>query len=94
MANANKLFDGRNDSIKFVDDYTLMILEAKKTAAKEELEPELWKAPSKAKTKRKKSPLELREEYINEIENDEKNTIHIFSKKNYVIATKLQMIKL
>ena len=74
MANANKLFDGRNDSIKFVDDYTLMILEAKKTAAKEELEPELWKASSKAKTKRKKSPLELREEYINEIENDEKNT--------------------
>ena len=72
MANANKLFDGRNDSIKFVDDYTLMILEATKTAAKEELEPELWKTPSKAKTKRKKSPLELREEYINEIENDEK----------------------
>ena len=72
MANANKLFDGRNDSIKFVDDYTLMILEAKKTAAKEELEPELWKEPSKAKTKRKKSPLELCEEYINEIENDEK----------------------
>ena len=72
MANANKLFDGRNNSIKFVDDYTLMILEATKTAAKEELEPELWKTPSKAKTKRKKSPLELREEYINEIENDEK----------------------
>ena len=72
LANANKLFDGRNDSIKFVDDYTLMILEAKKTAAKEELEPELWKEPSKAKTKRKKSPLELCEEYINEIENDEK----------------------
>ena len=72
MANANKLFDGRNNSIKFVDDYTLMILEAKKTAAKEELEPELWKTPSKPKTKRKKSPLELREEYINEIENDEK----------------------
>ena len=72
MANANKLFDGRNNSIKFVDDYTLMILEAKKTAAKEELEPELWKTLSKPKTKRKKSPLELREEYINEIENDEK----------------------
>ena len=72
MANANKLFDGRNNSIKFVDDYILMILEAKKTAAKEKLEPELWKTPSKPKTKRKKSPLELREEYINEIENDEK----------------------
>ena len=47
-------------------------MKLKKTAAKEELEPELWKTPSKAKTKRKKSPLELREEYINEIENDEK----------------------
>ena len=32
MANANKLFGGRNDSFKFVDDYTLMILEAKKNS--------------------------------------------------------------
>ena len=46
MANANKVFNGRNDSIKFVDDYVSMILEAKKIAAKEELEPEPPKAPS------------------------------------------------
>ena len=46
-----------------------MILEAKGKAAEEpEPEPE----PSKAKTKHKKSPLELREEFINEIKNDEK----------------------
>ena len=28
MANINKLFNGRNDAIKFVDDYGSMILEA------------------------------------------------------------------
>ena len=69
MANINKLFNRRNDAIKFVDDYGSMILEAKTKAADEKREPE----PSKAKTKRKKSPLELGEEFINEIENDEKN---------------------
>ena len=46
MANANKVFNGRNDSIKFVDDSVSMILEAKKIAAKEELEPEPPKVPS------------------------------------------------
>ena len=46
MANAKKVFNGRNDSIKFVDNYGSMILEAKKIAAKEELEPEPPKAPS------------------------------------------------
>ena len=46
-----------------------MILVAKRKAAKEEPEPEAWKA----KTKRKKSSSELREEFINEIRNGEKN---------------------
>ena len=46
-----------------------MILEAKRKAAEEE--PEL--EPSKGKTKRKKLPLELRKEFINEIKSDEKN---------------------
>ena len=44
MANAKKVFYGRNDSIKFVDNYGSMILKAKKIAAKEEPEPP--KAPS------------------------------------------------
>ena len=43
-----------------------MILEAKRKACEEESEPE----PSKAKLKRKKSLLELREEFMNEIKND------------------------
>ena len=46
-----------------------MIFEAKRKAGEEKPEPE----PSKAKIKRKKSPLELREEFINEIKTDEKN---------------------
>ena len=71
MANANKLFDERNDAIKFVDDYGSMILEAKRKTTDEEPEPE--PEPSKPRTKRKKSPLQLHEEYINEIKNDEKN---------------------
>ena len=69
LANINKLFKGRNNAIKFVDDYGSMILEARKKSAEEEPEP----GPSKAKTKRKKSPLELCEEFINGIKNDEKN---------------------
>ena len=63
LANINKLFNRGNDAIKFVDDHVLMILEAKRKATEEEPEPE----PSKAKTKCKKYPLELREEFINEI---------------------------
>ena len=47
-----------------------MILEAKRKAAEEE--PELEPEPSRAKIKRKKSPLELHEGFINEIKNDEK----------------------
>ena len=53
MANINKLFHEENDAIKFVDDYGSMILETKKKAVEEELEPE----PSKAGTKPKKYPL-------------------------------------
>ena len=45
-----------------------MILEAKRKAAEEEPEPK----PSKERTKHKKYPLELHEEFINEIKNDEK----------------------
>ena len=47
LANIDKLFNGRNDAIKFLDDYGSMILEATKKAVKE---------PTKTKTKRKKSP--------------------------------------
>ena len=65
MANINKLFKGRIDSIKFTDDYRSMILEAKRKVVGEEPEPE--PKPSKAKTKTK-----LGEEFINEIKNDEK----------------------
>ena len=68
MANTNKLFNGRNDVIKFVDDYSSMIIEAKRKIAEEELKPEL----TKTKTKRKKSPFALHEKLINEIKNDEK----------------------
>ena len=31
LSNINRLFNGRNDSIKFVEDYGSMILEAKKS---------------------------------------------------------------
>ena len=47
QANINKLFNRRNNAIKFADDYGSMILEAKRNTAEEEPEPE----PSKAKTK-------------------------------------------
>ena len=60
LANINKLFNGRNDVIKFVDDYGLMILEAERKVAEEKPEPE----PSEAKTKHMKSPLKLPEEFI------------------------------
>ena len=39
----------RNDTIRFVDDYGLMIFEVKRKEADEERKPE----PTKAKTKRK-----------------------------------------
>ena len=59
----------KHDTIKFVDDYSSMILEAKRKAGEEEPGPEPWKA----RTRSKKSPLESREEFINGIRNDEKN---------------------
>ena len=46
MANINKLFNEKNNAIKFVDDYSSITFEAKRKAA-EEPEPE----PSKAKLK-------------------------------------------
>ena len=49
LANINKPFNGKNDSIKFVDDYGSMTVETKRKAAEEEPKPE----PTKAKTKRK-----------------------------------------
>ena len=58
LGNINKLFNGRNGTIKFVDDGGSMIVEIKMKTVEEEPEPE----PSKAKTKRKKSPLELHKE--------------------------------
>ena len=67
MANINKLFNRKDEAIKFTQDYIQdcgsMILEAKRKAAEEE--PKL--KPSKGNNKRKKSPSELREEFINEI---------------------------
>ena len=36
LVNINKLFNGKNDAIKFVDYYVSMILEAKRKAAEEE----------------------------------------------------------
>ena len=49
------------------DDYSSMILEAKRKTTKQEPKPE-----PKVKTKRKKSPFELHEKFINEIKNYEK----------------------
>ena len=37
MTNTNKLFNGRNDAIKFVDNYGSTILEAKRKATEEQL---------------------------------------------------------
>ena len=42
--NINKLFNGKNNVFKFVDDYCSMILEAKRKMAEEKPEPELSKA--------------------------------------------------
>ena len=48
-----------------------MILEVERKATEEK--PELKPEPSKSKTKPKKCPLELREEFLNEMKRDEKN---------------------
>ena len=59
-----------------------MILEAKRKAAAEENKP----GPSKTKTKRKKSPLELHKELINETKNDERNvTDQILKEVSFII---------
>ena len=67
MTNINKFFNGRNDAINFVGEYSSMIIEAKRKMAEEEPEPE----PSKATTKRQNLHLNCCEEFINEIKNDE-----------------------
>ena len=82
MANINKLFNGKNDAIKFVDYYVSVILEAKRKAAEEE--PKL-----KAKTKRKESPFELHEKFINKIENDQKNINEQMFKEYVFYRTRL-----
>ena len=68
MAYSNKLFNERNDAIKFEDDHSPMIFEAKRKAAEEEPKPK----STKAKIKCQKSPSELNEKFINKTENDEK----------------------
>ena len=75
MAIINKLFNRRNDAMKFVDDYGSMILEAKKKAAREESQTE----SSKAKTKHEKFINEqiFIEKFINEIKNEEKKLANI-----------------
>ena len=65
MININKLFNRRNDAIKFVDNYCSMVLEAKGKAAGEEpaTEPDVVSKPgaatelTKAMTRRKTSSL-------------------------------------
>ena len=62
---------------------------AKRKADEEEPEPE----PLKAKAKRKKSPLELLEEFINEIKNDEKNINELIFKEYFFYQTPLFLAK-
>ena len=71
---------GRNDAIKFVDDYVSIIIKAKRKAA-EEPEPE----PSKAKTKHKKFLLELCEQFINETKNYEKKQMSQYLRSIFFI---------
>ena len=68
LPDINKLFNGRNDAFKFVDDYGSMILEAKRDTHEKKPKPE----PTKEKTKRKKSLFELHEKFINKFKNNEK----------------------
>ena len=65
-----------------------MILEANRKAA-EEPEPEL----SKAKTKHKKSLLELCEEFMNEIKNDEENINEQIVKEYFLYQTSSFLVK-
>ena len=63
LANINNYFNVRNKAIKFVDDYGSMIIEVKRKATEEELKTR--------KNWTQNSPLEYREESINEIRKDE-----------------------
>ena len=89
MANINNLFNGRNDTIKFVNDYGLMILEAERKAAEGEPKPE----STKAKTKRKKSLFEMHEKIINEFKNNEKNINEQVFKEYFFYHTPLFLVK-
>ena len=80
------LFNRRNYAIKFVDDYSSMILEAKRKAAEEEPKPE----PLKVKSK---SPLELHKEFINETKNDKKNINEQIFKGYFFYHTPLVLAK-
>ena len=66
-----------------------MILEAKRKTAEEESKPE----PSKAKTERKKSLLELHEKFVKEIKNDEKNINEQIFKEFLLYHTPLFLAK-
>ena len=82
LVKINTLFNGKNNAVKIVDNYGSMILEAKRKAAEEEHKSD----PTKAKTKRKKSPFEWHEKFINEIKNNEKNlNEQIFKKYVFII---------
>ena len=93
LVNINKLFNGRNDGIQFVDDYASMILEAKRKSAGEEpaTKPEVATEPTKTKTKLNKIySLKLSEEFLNKIKN-EKNINEfqrLFSLSNSIIFSK------
>ena len=73
LAIKQKLFNRRNDAMKFVDDCGSMILEAKEKAARKEPQTK----PSKAKTKHEKFINEqiFKEKFINEIKNEEKKKL-------------------
>ena len=74
-----------------------MILEAKRNTHEKKPKPE----PIKEKTKRKKSPFELHEKFINKFKNNEKTIneqmfkqyffiiFDYFHQKNYIIAIKM-----
>ena len=73
MANINELFNGRNDAIKFVDDYGSMILEAKIKAGEEpettEQEQEATEPPKATELTKEKSKLD---KFLNKTKNKEK----------------------
>ena len=70
------LFNGRNQAIKFIEDYGSMILEAKRKAVGEE--PVIIK---------------LNEEFLNEIENEEKNIYQQIFKEYFKYHSPLFLVK-